>query len=40
MKYAAQMDSGAMIYSYIACFMTIGLGIQTFIGEGDTQTAR
>jgi hypothetical protein len=32
MKYAAEMGSGAMIY--IPSFITIGSGIQKFIGRG------
>jgi hypothetical protein len=36
MKYAVEMDSGAMIY--IPSFIKIGSGIQKFIGV-DTQTA-
>jgi hypothetical protein len=37
MKYAIEMDSGAMIY--IPNFTKIGSGIQKLIGR-DTQTAR
>jgi hypothetical protein len=46
MKYAAEMGSGAMIYSYIPNFIKIGSAIQKFMGRGgrihrhtDTQTA-
>jgi hypothetical protein len=42
MKYAVEMGSGAMIYSYIQSFIEIGSGIQKLMGEGgytDTQAA-
>jgi hypothetical protein len=39
MKYAVEMGSCAMIYSYIQSFIKIGSGIQKLIG-GDTQTHR
>jgi hypothetical protein len=35
--YAAEMGSGAMIYSYIPSFIEIGSGIRKSI-RGDTQT--
>jgi hypothetical protein len=37
MKYAVEMDSGAMMY--IPSFIKIGSGIRKFI-RGDTQTHR
>jgi hypothetical protein len=39
MKYAIEMDSGAMIY--VSSYVKIGSGIQKLIGGGytDTQTA-
>jgi hypothetical protein len=37
MKYAAEMGSGAMIYT--PCFIKIGSGIQKLIGS-DSQTHR
>jgi hypothetical protein len=39
MKYAVEMGSGAMVYTYIPSFLKISLGIQKLIG-GDTQTHR
>jgi hypothetical protein len=41
MKYAVEMGSGAMIYSYIPNFIKIGSGILKLMGGGftDTQTA-
>jgi hypothetical protein len=38
MKYADEMGSGAMIYTYIPCFINIGSGIQKFTGEIHRQT--
>jgi hypothetical protein len=38
MKYAAELGSGAMIYSYIPSLVKIGSGIQKLMG--DTQTHR
>jgi hypothetical protein len=32
MKYAVEMDSGAMIYSYIPSFIKTGSGIQKLVG--------
>jgi hypothetical protein len=37
MKYAVEMGSGAMIYTYIPSFIKTGSAIQKSIG-GDTQT--
>jgi hypothetical protein len=39
MKYAVEMGSGAMIYSYIPSFIKIGSGIQT-LTRGYSQTHR
>jgi hypothetical protein len=40
MKYAVEMGSSAMIYTYIPSLIKIGSGIQTLIrGYIDTQTA-
>jgi hypothetical protein len=39
MKYAVEMGSGAMIYSYIPSFIKTGSVIRKLIG-GDTQTHR
>jgi hypothetical protein len=40
MKYAVEMGSGAMIYSYIPSFINTGSGIQKLKGDGDSQTYR
>jgi hypothetical protein len=36
MKYAVEMDSGAVVY--IPSFMKIGSGIQKLIGHGSTDS--
>jgi hypothetical protein len=41
MKYAVQMGSGAMTYSYKPSFIKIGSGIQKLMGGGgNSQTHR
>jgi hypothetical protein len=36
MKYAVELGSGGMIYSYIPIFIKIGSNIQKLMGGGDT----
>jgi hypothetical protein len=42
MKYTAEVDSGAVIYTYIPNFIKTGSGIQMLLGgtHTDTQTER
>jgi hypothetical protein len=40
MKYAVEMGSGAMIYTYVPSFINIGSGIQKLMGRIHIQTHR
>jgi hypothetical protein len=40
MKHAAEMGSGAIIYSYMPSFIRIGSGIKKLIWGGGSQTHR